>query len=69
MKQWMFTQPILQIILINECMQTLFAASASSLACIISIWISGTYCLTRVGTGLQQARMPGASLKTVTAQQ
>jgi len=65
----MFTQPILQIIIIKDCMQTLFAASASSLACIISIWISGTYCLTRVGTGLQQARMPWASLKIVTAQQ
>ena len=39
-------------------MQTLLVASASSFACIISIWISCTYCLTRVGTGLQQARTP-----------
>lgn len=42
---------------------TLFVVSASSFACMINMCISFTYCFTSVGTGLQHASTPWASLK------
>lgn len=45
---------------------TLFVVSASSFACMINMCISFTYCFTSVGTGLQHASTPWASLKVTT---
>ena len=45
---------------------TLFVVSASSFPCMINMCISFTYCFTSVGTGLQHASTPWASLKVTT---